>query len=413
MSEEMGEDRADGTDDTPRDTPREDDAAEREEPAPEIECDYVPPAGVVGIDPEAPIEDIRPAGEEIRPHRHAIPAALGADVYAIVVDGRPESTETPWTIGLYRFDPAGRELRRVWGDAAGSATDYNSVCWTGEAFVAALPTSRVGVRVLSMSAGGTLLRDPVVLGPDAAYAPAGFGQPPVVVCPEGGPFVIDHGHGAGGTDRLYPLEPDGAYPGGFVDADLPSFSTTAYYASSPCTVVGAEAACATTRGIVFVQRDGSSRASDPVEAPGVCPPGTQCDVARTADGVAMVWTALSEVRIGLSFARIALDGTLAVAPLLVPNVESALVHGIHAASSGATVLVSVPNATLPDSNGKMKFYVFDTSGAQLAAPLETEAGDRSTAPLFWDCDAYAALWIPEGWRPTGTMTYRRFRLVGP
>ncbi|MBI4918212.1 MAG: hypothetical protein HY825_20420 [Acidobacteria bacterium] len=379
---------------------------------------------IVGLEPEGTEEYIVPVGgETIRPHRHAVPAALGDGVYAIVAD--VETGADGLRIGLYLFDREVRELRQVWLDEPGSTTEYNSVCWTGEAFVAALPTSRVGLRVLSVGADGALLRDPMALEADATYSPAGAGQPPVVLCGGEGPFVIDHGRGAGGADRVYALAPDGTYGGGFVDVDLPAFSTTTYYASTPCTAAGTEVACATPNELVFVRRDGSHRLSDPVAAPGICPPGMSCDVTRTSDGLAVAWSALGTDSLTLTFARFGFGGALDRPPVAGPAVQATLRAAIRVANSGETVLVSAPPSD-PDPLAPVYVYLFDTSGVPIGVPLVAglcsghepgapdcpfPMGGSSATPVFWEGDAYAALWIPEGPWALGALAYRRFRLI--
>lgn len=381
---------------------------------------------VIGIEPEGTEEYVIPVGgETIRPHRHAVPAALGAGAYVIVVDVERTPDSVAPSIGLYHFDRGTGVLRQAWLDDPDTTTEYNSVCWTGEAFVAALPTSRVGLRVVSLALDGSVLHGPVVLEPDAAYSPAGAGQPPAVLCASDGPFVIDHGRGAVGTDRLYALDADGAYGGSFVDADLPAFSTTPFYASPPCAPTGAEVACATPSGLVFVRRDGSYRTSDAVPAPGICPPGMGCDVVRTDDGLAATWAAVTTDRVALTFARFAAAGAVLVPPVSGPGIQTMRDLSIRAASSGATVLASGPGEDV-DPLGPIQLYLFDTSGALLAPSLVAGVcsghdpgapdcpfpmGGTSTTPVFWEGDAYAALWVPEGPWAVGALAYRRFRLI--
>jgi hypothetical protein len=366
----------------------------------------------IGIEPEATevyVETL--GGETIRPHRHAVPTARGFGVYLLAVDVGSTGVGLPLAIGLYRFDPAALELRQVWLDETGATTDYNSICWTGDAFVAALPTSRVGLRIVSLAADGTVLREPVVLEPDDAYSPVGAGQPPVVLCASDGPFVVDHGRGVGGTDRLYALAADGYYAGTFVDADLPSFSTTPYFASSPCSSTGAEVACATGSGLVFVRRDGTFRVSDAVPAPGICPSGMGCDVVSTDDGLAAVWLGSTPDRLALAFARFALDGAVVVPPVWGPDMAPMRQIGIRAASSGTTVLASGPGSEF-DPMAPVQLYPFDTFGAQLGPSVMVGTEADTTTPLFWEGDAYAALWwVPEGPWAVGALAYRRFRLI--
>ncbi|MBI5499253.1 MAG: hypothetical protein HY907_03355 [Deltaproteobacteria bacterium] len=339
-------------------------------------------------------------------HRHAFPAAWSGAAYVVLLEDRGDDWETPGPIALFRFERGTEGLHEVWVDDAADVTEYNSVCWTGEAFVAVLPTVDVGLRVLAVDAAGAVLRPPEVLGSDSTYVPAGHGEPPVLLCPGSGAFVLDPGQGAGGLDRLYAVAPDGAVSGEFVDADIPTFARNLYFTPVPCAVSGDDAACATENGLAFVRGDGSARASDPLSGAPACGGPDGCDLAAAGPDLFLlgllpsIWPEAE-----LVLARWSSDGRLALPMVAVATTEGAGPEPsrLRASSSGSTALavafggmhdIRASGAMLIGRDGApMDLLLPLATCSFLGGPACMDHAYADGGAVVWEGDAYAVLWI--------------------
>ena len=336
-------------------------------------------------------------------HRHAFPVAWSGSAYAVVLEDRSASDGAPGPIAVFRFERGVEGLHEQWVDDAAGLTEYNSICWTGEAFIVALPTIDVGLRVLALEASGSVIRAAEVLEPRATYVPAEYGEPPVVLCPETGAFVLDPGRGAGGLDRLYALTPDGAYSGDFVDADVPTFARNAYFAPVPCTSAAGEAACAIDGGLVFLRRDGTVRAADPLPGAPVCGGPAGCDTAFAGAEVAVAGSsATSWPDAELLLSRWGTDGRvlLATTSLGTTGDDGPVSPRIRAGFSGSTVAV-VQFGELSTPWPPFLIGLFGLDGSPMDKLPVTEctmAGgcDHSfvdAGAVLWEGDAYVVLWV--------------------
>jgi hypothetical protein len=357
-------------------------------------------------------------GEAVNLHRSAMPAAYSGSVYGLLLEatGAPG---TPGPIAAYVLDPDAGTLTAAWADDAPSRTDYNSICWSGSTFVAALPTPAVGVRVLAFGADGSVASGPSVLEADADYSPAGEGYPPVLVCPRTGPLFIDRGRGPGGGDRVYLLGLDGTYSGAHVDLDVPDVITNMFLAYSPCVGTTNEAACATDGGLAFVNSAGSLYSSG---AAGPMPPCADiygCDVGWSGSELVVAGTPLAGSAQELRFARFTDSGELLLPTVVVPDALPAGGFGVRVASSGATLAILTGSIDAGMSGSAAMLHVQDAGGAWRAPALPvaacTSPGSAcgfhiygGGAAIFWDGTQFVALWLTD---LEPAVAIRAFRVV--
>jgi hypothetical protein len=357
-------------------------------------------------------------GESVRLHRFAMPVAYSGDVYGLLLEAT-DAPENPGPLAAYVLDPDAGMLARAWIDDAAGRTDYNSICWTGTAFVAVLPTPAVGARVLAFSSGGTVMSGPAVLEPDMAYSPASEGFPPVLVCAGTGPLFIDRGRAAGGMDRVYSLAADGTYSGAHADVDLPDVITNMYLATSPCVGTSTEAACASDAGLAFVTAAGGLHLSDPVGPMSPCISVYGCDVAWDGSDLVVAGTPLGGSVRQLRFARFTSTSGLLLPTLVGPASIPDDSYGVRVASSGDTLAILTGSIDAGMSGSSPMLHVLDAAGAWWAPEMAVAACVSPGGPcgfhiygggatVFWDGTRYVALWIT-GLDPA--VAIRAFRLA--
>ena len=377
------------------------------------------------LEPETDAESFygTASGMEVEVHSGwLVPAAFSGAVYELIMD-----EDVPWATddgfaAIYRLVPGGERLETTWIDTAIDATQFGSICWSGEAFVVALPVLDVGIRVMAAGEDGRLLRDPVLL-PD--HDPARGGQ---VYCLTGGPVVLA---GEGVTDasvhRLHYLGRDGTPAGTHVDLE-PFFLAPNMWLPA-CAEAGADIACLTTATgsvtgaarIVFVARDGTVRESPALPSPLPCEGNNGCDIVFLGDGLGLVWSADEGGKPILTYARTDLGGNVVVGPVSTHHQVGIGPLGFHAATSGTTLFVVTEGVMVEGIYPAAAAHLLALDGTALGESLplsrscvwdpppctEGPAFWRGMA-VFWEGDAYSAIW--NTW-PDAMVAYRRFLVV--
>jgi hypothetical protein len=339
------------------------------------------------------------------------PVAFSGDVYELVLS-QDAGVEDPERLGVFRLASGGTTLGIDWlHDFAGTGAWYASICWTGELFTILVPLEGVGLLLLSAGEDGVLARDAEVLGPDTSYVPVVESSASFVLCPDGGPIVVDHGRGEAGVDRLHLLGTDGTTDGSFVDVDLP---TLAHQHSMPvCTTLGGESVCYSTTdpdfGLVFFDRSGTVREADP--DPDLAW-SEGFSIAAAGDDLALTWTASVSGKQYLMFMLVDADGEV-----LVPANSTGIQlgygpdFGMASVSSGEHVFVAANGFVDPiDEWGLPMVFLVDLEGhpvgdgVRLDAIGDPEHREGRGVSVFREDDAYAVLY-PQG------PVYRRFTVV--
>jgi hypothetical protein len=346
-------------------------------------------------------------------------AAFSGRVYGILLQEALVRAGADGHAAIYRLPVDHGHLETVWIDEALNASREFSICWSGEAFVAALPTDGVGIRLFGVDEAGHLIRDPLLLPnhPD----PDGGG---VVLCPSSGPLVLVPS-AAGDTFRIHGIAVDGFPEGTFSDVSLPPFDNPPWR----CKEAGGEVACLIRERvgvlelprIAFLTREGAVRLSpllsDSLDVD--CAAG--CDLVYLGDAIGLVWAAEEGSRRVLAFARTDLEGNAAAGPIVTTREVDRRYAGIRAATSGDTVLVA---AWDPGEAGTASAHLLATDGTLLGDAVRVSAvcpyadpdpdlGCVTGAPglwtgpaVFWEGDAYAAIWTAGPEPHVGA--YRRF-----
>jgi hypothetical protein len=383
--------------------------------------DDAPDAGVEpGLVPEGDPEyhDFPDHGRH-PPFGQQIPVAFSGSVYEIVVGGSDGDE-----LGVYRLLPGGTALGTTWYDEEALLSVRGTVCWSGEAFVAALPLVGEGIMVLGIGEDASLLHEPVVIPHEDEMEP----YTSFIACPEDGPVFVASPSPPWATDgirRLYHLDRDGLPTGTWYESDFPMSSLFPFFGDPVRLEWGDEFVVVAgnyddATGLAFVSRDGSYRLSEPFDPPpysessgGLC-----CGLAMTDEGVATTWIKLNtDSKEYIVYSLVSTDGSILVPPVVTPCiVDWSFYFGIESASSGDTVLVAAGKPGDTDFNYP-HLYLLDLDGGLLAPPvipdpawLETDPSysySPSHTALFWEGDAYSALW-QEG----SFVGYQRFTLVG-
>jgi hypothetical protein len=342
------------------------------------------------------------------------PVAFSGDVYELVLRHRTEVIEDPERIGIFRLAAGGTVLGSDWLHEIERERRWNaSICWSGELFTILVPLEGVGLVLMAVGEDGVLARAPEVLGPDAGYMPVVESSASFVLCPDGGPIVVDHGRGEGGLDRLHLLAGDGSTDGSFVDVDMP---TLAHQHWMPvCTTLGSDAVCYTERsglalfGLVFFDRSGTIREAEPEPELGW---SEGFSLTAAGDDLALTWTAYVSGKQYLMFMLVDGDGEV-----LVPANSTGIQlgygpdFGMASVSSGEHVFVAANGLIDPITEwGLPMVFLVDLEGHPIGDGLrldeifDPEYREGRGVAVFWEGDAYTVLY------PTGPV-YRRFTVV--
>jgi len=339
------------------------------------------------------------------------PVAFSGDVYELVLRLRADG-EDPERLGVFRLAAGGTTLGIDWlHDFGDPATWYASICWSGELFTILVPLEGVGLLLMAVGEDGVLARDAEVLGPDTTYEPVVESSASFVLCPEGGPIVVDHGRGEGGLDRLHLLAVDGSTGGSYVDVDIP---TLAHQHWMPvCTTLGTQSVCYTdtdsTFGLVFFDRSGTIREADPEPELGW---SEGFSLTAAGEDLALTWTAYVSGKQYLMFMLVDGDGEV-----LVPANPTGIQlgygpeFGMASVSSGEHVFVAANGLIDPISEwGLPMVFLVDLEGHPIGDGVRLDAiGDPEHreglgVSVFREDDAYTVLY------PAGPV-YRRFTVV--
>ncbi|MBI5502880.1 MAG: hypothetical protein HY907_21730 [Deltaproteobacteria bacterium] len=363
------------------------------------------------------------SGMEVQVHSGwLVPAAYSGSVYELIMDEDvPGATDDSYA-AIYRLAPGGERLGTTWIDHWVEATSFGSICWTGEAFLAALPTTEAGIRVFGVDEDGNLLREPSLL-PDHPESSAGG----IALCPGTGPIILASS-GAGDTRRLHRFGRDAVPDGTYADLPLPPLAGNVW--ERACAEAGDEIACITAQpdgepdppSIVFIARDGGLRFSAPLPDPAPCEGGNGCDIVFLGDGLGLVWSADEGGKPILHYARTDLDGNMTVGPVSTGRQVGIGPLGFHAATSGSTLFVvteaafggamgpAAATANLLALDGALLGDAVPVSHSCVWDPPPCTDGPafwRGMA-VFWEADAYSAIW--NTW-PDAMVAYRRFLVV--
>lgn len=329
----------------------------------------------VGLVPEGPAThfDLDGGPDDHVEWAITTPAAFSGSVYELVVRVHGPGMPVPTgRIGVCRLAPGGDLLGTTWTDATDEGAVGPSICWSGEAFVVALPaftpvsaTEDVlsGVRLLSFDEAGTRLHGPEMIPFPYALTPADPYPEPLVLCPNGGPILVGLGWGASGTDRLHLLSGDGAPSGDPIDLDLPEPDRAAWTRGRACTTWGAELACLSDGVLHFVARDGTLRASEAViSSPEIHRAVSAWALAVTTAGIAILWpqAGADPDKVMLMYARVTGDGHVVVPPAATGQQVASRIPWLAAAGSIAGRGRRPPSSTR--NNGCSIFSSFSRSG---------------------------------------------------
>jgi len=363
----------------------------------------------------------------------SFPAAFSGSVYSIpLATIMPSSYDHRRHLGVYRLEPGIDMLGVSWfmdGVDIIEDPETASICWSGEAFIAAIPMPGIGIYLLAIDEAGSLVRPLEIVGTDLAYDPflLPFGITASVFCPEDGPFLVDPGRGEGGADRLHRLTSDGALDGTFVDVDLPVLEDDMDL-QPRCPVVGREVACLVGPGdgdpprfsVVLLDRDGSTRTitawSDPSRVPwsdGEPWFFEAYDLVNANDDLALLFGSMdwSTGEERTYYGLISTDDTVVVPvrPIDVAASEPPIYMPV-AVCSGEFLLVA--STSTGEMNAPIYLHLLDLTGEAVSPPLlvstmTTEEGGTGYCPrLFWEGDAFAALWTRHR-----DLFYQRFVVV--
>jgi hypothetical protein len=305
-------------------------------------------------------------------------AAYSGRLYAVILQENTPWDEDSEFVGIYRMERGGTVLDTAWLDSEPDRSEGpTAICWSGHAFIASLRTESMGgVRLVAVDEAGALLRDPTLL--------AGPGRTTQILCPEGGPFLLEQPAGTSLTVRR--LTVDGVGDGAAMTVP---FETRI---EGACVEAGEDAACPADGRIVFVSRSGTARASDRIEMGEWRHDRSSLALAYTGDAVVYVWTATSGG--GKSFlyhAEFSLDGRVAVAAHPVAPGGCA----VGAGSSGTSTLVFLG---LGDPGGERPTLVLlDRLGLVVGGPTRMPGYEDAFVfwnpmGVFWEGDTYGVLW---------------------
>lgn len=380
-----------------------------------------PPGGGAAL-PDGPIvadgpeHDYGPPGRSPLPIAGHISAAFSGAIYALVAE--PSGNEPgvdEMTVLL--LEPRGGALRPVWLDRSAhllNGRPIPSLCWTGESFLALLPTESSGLRLLAVGEDGTVLRYDTGLDAELSEVPwpsVGSGTA-VVACPAAGGLVAA-AYDAAGRGHVLPLGPRGASVGHSEPADLLGVTL----AQGTCTRVGVEAACAGTSGVAFVGGAAGVRRS---EAVGMEGDPSNLAVVAYSDAVGALWTLRQNSKEYLAFVSFALSGDVTVPPLYVVQLEEDSVMSTSAATDGSSILAAVVYDFEGTGEQQLALYALDLRGALLDGPIYLDTRSVSEYPdhyfgvtaasVHWEGDAFGVLW---GYvDDPRLLAYRRIRIEG-
>jgi hypothetical protein len=367
--------------------------------------DWMPEPGIGSLVPEGdgtlfPTD----TGEEVHGmHSFLMPVAYSGDVYMLLMRAGSSSIDE---IGAFRLDPGGTSLGTTWVDAV--ETPYlPSICWSGEAFLAAIAVHDAGIRLVSLTGSGDLIRAPEIIAPGPyGYMSWSTGSPTHILCPAGGPLLLDFDRPEGSTDHLYHLNPDGTPDDPFEEVhDYPP--TADNYDKPACTEVGSGVAYLTGESpecrVFFIAEDGTVRLSDAF-GEGVSW-SSGCSITAVGTDVAVVWTDRrgGDGKERLGYALVSNAGGFIVPPVTTGILVGREDTGYATASSGSHVLV----VGMDGVEGLPHAFLLDLLGNQMGDAHRIDVADPGTfgASPFWEGDAYAVIWPVY----MGVM-YRRFRV---